>query len=171
MKRLAHKDIVDETMAHLDSKIPVSTFKLKTTLGTSAKRNWFTKWALLPIISIFVSDPCLQAFEMCHAGDFNLWHVNICANAFRPSHLAHHKPYALPGNHQQQDERDNYSQWRPFSNEIEANNDGSNIPIDIIWLFNMSDGSVSIEGFGTGEGYWELQRTSKVTQRKTKQMW
>jgi hypothetical protein len=34
MKRSAHKDIVDETMAHLDSGTPASTFKLDTTVGT-----------------------------------------------------------------------------------------------------------------------------------------
>ena len=34
IKRSAHKDIVDETMAYLDSRTPASTFKLDTTLGT-----------------------------------------------------------------------------------------------------------------------------------------
>jgi hypothetical protein len=39
MKRSAHKDIVDETMAHLDSGTPTSTFKLDTTLGTLRDRS------------------------------------------------------------------------------------------------------------------------------------
>jgi hypothetical protein len=34
MKRSAHKHIVDETMAHLDLGMLVSTFKLDTTIGT-----------------------------------------------------------------------------------------------------------------------------------------
>jgi hypothetical protein len=39
MKRSAHKDIVDETMTHLDSSIPASAFKLDTTLGTLRDRS------------------------------------------------------------------------------------------------------------------------------------
>jgi hypothetical protein len=39
MKRSAHKDIVDETMAHLDSGTPASAFKLDTTLGTLCDRS------------------------------------------------------------------------------------------------------------------------------------
>jgi hypothetical protein len=39
IKRSAHKDIVDETMAHLDSGTPASTFKLDTTLGTLRDRT------------------------------------------------------------------------------------------------------------------------------------
>ena len=34
MKRSAHKDIVNETMAHLDSRKPLGTFKLDMTLRT-----------------------------------------------------------------------------------------------------------------------------------------
>ena len=39
MKRLAHKDIVIETMTHLDSGAPSSTFKLDTSLGTLRDRS------------------------------------------------------------------------------------------------------------------------------------
>ena len=39
MKRLAHKDIVIETMTHLDSGAPLSTFKLDTSLGTLHDRS------------------------------------------------------------------------------------------------------------------------------------
>jgi hypothetical protein len=39
MKQSAHKDIVDETMAHLDSGTPASTFKLDTTVGTLHNRS------------------------------------------------------------------------------------------------------------------------------------
>jgi len=39
MKRSAHKDIVEETMAHLDSGTPANTFKLDTTLGTLRDRS------------------------------------------------------------------------------------------------------------------------------------
>jgi hypothetical protein len=38
MKRSAHKDIVDECMAHLDSATPDVAFKLDTTLGTLRDR-------------------------------------------------------------------------------------------------------------------------------------
>jgi hypothetical protein len=34
IKRLTHKDIVNETMAHVDYRKPLKTFKLDTTLGT-----------------------------------------------------------------------------------------------------------------------------------------
>ena len=39
MKRSAHKDIVIETMTHLDSGAPSSTFKLDTSLGTLRDRS------------------------------------------------------------------------------------------------------------------------------------
>jgi hypothetical protein len=39
IKRSTHKDIVDETMAHLDSGKPSKTFKLDTTLGTLRDRS------------------------------------------------------------------------------------------------------------------------------------
>jgi hypothetical protein len=39
MKRSAHKDIVVETMTHLDSGTPASMFKLDTTLGTLRDRS------------------------------------------------------------------------------------------------------------------------------------
>jgi hypothetical protein len=38
MKRSAHKDIVNETMAHLDSGKPLGGFRLDTTLGTLCDR-------------------------------------------------------------------------------------------------------------------------------------
>lgn len=39
MKRSAHKDIVDETIAHLDAGTPLGMFKLDTTLGTLRDRS------------------------------------------------------------------------------------------------------------------------------------
>lgn len=39
MKRSAHKDIVDETMVHLDSGVSLEAFKLDTTLGTLRDRS------------------------------------------------------------------------------------------------------------------------------------
>jgi hypothetical protein len=44
MKRSAHKDIVIETMTHLDSGAPSSTFKLDTSLGTL--RDQSVAWIL-----------------------------------------------------------------------------------------------------------------------------
>jgi len=39
MKRSAHKDIVIETMTHLDSGAPSSMFKLDTSIGTLRDRS------------------------------------------------------------------------------------------------------------------------------------
>jgi hypothetical protein len=39
MKRSAHKDIVDETIAHLDAGTPLGMFKLDTTFGTLRDRS------------------------------------------------------------------------------------------------------------------------------------
>jgi hypothetical protein len=39
MKRLAHKDIVNETIAHLDAGAPLGMFKLDATLGTLHDRS------------------------------------------------------------------------------------------------------------------------------------
>jgi len=44
MKRSAHKDIVNEMMAHLDSGKPLGAFKLDTTLGTL--HDWCISWIL-----------------------------------------------------------------------------------------------------------------------------
>jgi DDE superfamily endonuclease len=44
MKRSAHKDVVDETMAHLDAGTPETAFKLDTTLGTL--RDCSVAWIL-----------------------------------------------------------------------------------------------------------------------------
>jgi hypothetical protein len=44
MKWSAHKDIIDETMAHLDSGMPTGTFELNTMLGTLC--DWSVAWIL-----------------------------------------------------------------------------------------------------------------------------
>jgi len=59
MKRSAHKDIVDETMAHLDSNISASAFKLDTTLGTLRDRS--VGWILSAYHDISKTELILKA--------------------------------------------------------------------------------------------------------------
>jgi hypothetical protein len=90
MKRSAHKDIIDKTMAHLDSGTPASTFKLDITIGTLCDQSvgWImnayddiNKKDLILKVSIFFvhhasyygySDSpffIYTAFELCAVGN------------------------------------------------------------------------------------------------------
>jgi hypothetical protein len=108
MKRSAHKDIVDETMAHLHSGTLASTFQLDTTVGTLHNRSvgWImntyddiNKKDLILKVSIFfvrhasyygyADSPFFiyKAFELCAVGDSNLSHTSLTsAKAFTALH-------------------------------------------------------------------------------------
>jgi hypothetical protein len=66
MKRSAHKDIVNETMAHLDSGTLASTFKLDTTVRTLCDQS--IGWIMNAYDDINKKDLILKVnIFMCHA--------------------------------------------------------------------------------------------------------
>jgi hypothetical protein len=147
MKRSAHKDIVDETTAHLDSGNLVSTFKLDTTLGTLRDRS--VAWILNAyhdinkkelILKVCVLTSCckydfieclVQAFELFRVGKFNLSHASLTSpdalSALRQLPVTnpalYHEITAGKANESTGDDEPT------FSPEAE---DGSDIPIDVV---------------------------------------
>lgn len=165
MKRSAHKDIVDETLAHLDSGTPLGMFKLDTTLGTLRDRSvgWMlnayhdiNKKELILKVSALTglrvlegSDKSHQAFEMCRAGDFDLSQASLTSaqalaalRELPKTNLALHLEISAGKTNADAGET---SDEPAFS--VETQDDSSDIPIDVVRSVVMSEGVVLKEGF------------------------
>ncbi|KAH9971063.1 hypothetical protein BJV74DRAFT_889431 [Russula compacta] len=67
--RSAHKDIVEETTAHLEAGTFASAITLDTKLGTLCNQS--VGWIAKAIQDVNRKDLIMKAFEMCHVGNFN----------------------------------------------------------------------------------------------------
>lgn len=161
IKRAAHKDIVKETMAHLESGTFASTIKLDTRLGTLRDRSvsWITnaiqdvnKKDLIMKVSLrmltYSREGSLmklfaqQAFEMCRIGNFNASQASMTsADALT---ALRNLPKSNPTLYEQftgvAEDTTAIGLEEPAFFENEAVDDDSDIPMDVILSHIMEEG-------------------------------
>jgi DDE superfamily endonuclease len=154
IKRSAHKDVVDETTAHLESGTLSPAVKLDTRLGTLRNRSlgWIVN-AIRDIdnedlilkvgIILILSYQCAnqlpfesqQAFEMCRVGDFNCSHASL--TSVEALDALRQLPKTNPSLYKQfigecEDNGTTEDETEPEFSEDGGDMDGSDVPIDVI---------------------------------------